>query len=1262
MLRLEVRDYQGPTRWRWLLTDADTGEFVGDHQVDLNRDEWQCEAFFNLHSYLCTASASDRRRETEAAVVAQIGAWIGDQALGPVAAAVARAGGAVRLELDERTELLAYLPWELAHVDGRTLAAARVTFVVDLVDREVRRKREVGDALRVLAVFSLPERAGALSLRQERVALARLMLNIVKVHQKRIELRVIQYGATREQLAEALLDHPGWDVVHVSGHGLPAGLVLETESGGRDKITSAELVDLLALAAEQIKLVSLFACSSAAVTAERHLQLLGFQVPERSDDEPAGAAPLPAVATALVRRLDCMVVAMRHPVADEFAIGLSETFYDLLLGKGQPVVQALALAVAKTATELQGVVPSFSVATPTLFGAQADMKVVAPAGERAEFRIEGRKLAMFPGQPARLVGRVGPMTRASAALAPNSGRSCVLFLGMAGIGKTSAAVELAYMLHHTFGATAWYSAPPDGQSITMALSDFVIALEAQIPGLKLLHLLNDTASLCRELPKLTEMLEHERVLVVIDNAESLLSADGSWRDERWGMFIAALSGHSGLSRLVLTSRRTPAGLPSSALVEAVHALSLRESVLLARLLPNLRALMDGPHALLAARTLETVRGHPKLIEFAESLAGDPEALAARLNDTEMGDADYADVLAAWTRAAVDTLPPDSVFLLRFLCCLEDRDRKQLAHHDLWPGFWQRFHPDEACPPFATVVRPLAERALLAEHDEGLDIHPGVAETCRADAEVEFRAEVDVYVGGSWMLTLEIDAAAPVHEQSTMLILRAALSAMPYLRRGRQWLNLARAAESVLDQDPSARAAAAVGPVLQEALSACEGSCDDLGIAAVLTKAVSRTNPESAFHMSKSLLRMALAREEFVVAMAVASELVGACKVGGQPDEAKKFVEIMIDCGRRAEVGVWTQLAAEVELLSVTNMMGQHVEVLKGACDLLASMPKAEEALDGEHVQPHAIYEGLYEAAAAAATALGRWDLVLHLSANVVDSLRRRGALPTEVAHATLHYTQALRELKRGDEALRLLRWCRDVLGTSSVEDLGPTSMTLAYVEMSLGHSERATGRAGDALRAYYAMWDFDQIVHSHRVFAMSMGSSEAARRCAWAHVLAAVLAAGLSRSYDFDTVALWGATLAFSGFVKAELTPFDEVCALVEETDGVRFRELVDLFNKDGLSGKDLVEHAVSALNEHFVVLLERWKPFAEEVVANLEDSTALDAVLAKVEEQAVVDAVRRIQAGERDYRPFADVDEVTSGVVHRILDRLNPELVRGES
>ena len=118
--------------------------------------------------------------------------------------------------------------------------------MIELAGAQRRASASVGERLRMLAVFSLPVDASALNLRRERVELARLMHKIAVTNGRAVELRVVQYGVTRERLEELMLEDQGWDVVHISGHGLPAGLLLERDDGRHDLISSRDLVRLLA--------------------------------------------------------------------------------------------------------------------------------------------------------------------------------------------------------------------------------------------------------------------------------------------------------------------------------------------------------------------------------------------------------------------------------------------------------------------------------------------------------------------------------------------------------------------------------------------------------------------------------------------------------------------------------------------------------------------------------------------------------------------------------------------------------------------------------------------------------------------------------------------------------------------------------------------------------------------------------------------------------------------------------------------------------
>jgi hypothetical protein len=59
VLRLEARDYDGPTRWRWVLTDT-SGVFIADHEVRLDARSWYYEAFTDLQHYISRHTAPDR--------------------------------------------------------------------------------------------------------------------------------------------------------------------------------------------------------------------------------------------------------------------------------------------------------------------------------------------------------------------------------------------------------------------------------------------------------------------------------------------------------------------------------------------------------------------------------------------------------------------------------------------------------------------------------------------------------------------------------------------------------------------------------------------------------------------------------------------------------------------------------------------------------------------------------------------------------------------------------------------------------------------------------------------------------------------------------------------------------------------------------------------------------------------------------------------------------------------------------------------------
>src|SRR5262249_30090411 len=128
-----------------------------------------------------------------------------------------------------------------SHTRGKPLALQGVSLVFEAPGTAPPKAAPIGDRLRLLALFSLPPAGSPLNLRRERQMLQALVRRLTGLA---VELRVLQYGVTRESLRDALQEGDGWDVVHFSGHGLPGSLILETPEGRPDPISSNDVAQL----------------------------------------------------------------------------------------------------------------------------------------------------------------------------------------------------------------------------------------------------------------------------------------------------------------------------------------------------------------------------------------------------------------------------------------------------------------------------------------------------------------------------------------------------------------------------------------------------------------------------------------------------------------------------------------------------------------------------------------------------------------------------------------------------------------------------------------------------------------------------------------------------------------------------------------------------------------------------------------------------------------------------------------------------------
>jgi CHAT domain len=563
--------------------------------------------------------------------------------LGPIGRAIVdRSPVAVELRVPPEGRDLLFRPLELAAAGptGRPLALQDVSLVMCPPGEPARGGwQPVAGALRILAVFSLPDSERALGLHPQRRALTDRIHTIRARYGRAVDLQILHYGATRDRLRARLEDGDGWDVVHVCGHGRLDAVLLEGPGSTADPLTTDQLITLLRITRSRLKLLILSSCSSAA--APRADQLAAAWTADQPADPATGPATGPAVvggpapggqvlAEQAAQRLGCAVLAMRYRADDDFSIALTDHLYERMFGAGQPLTRALQLALPDAVGDrpVPGI-PPLSVATPALFGARClGLTLRPPSGPPPGFATDRQAMAHFPPEPGLVVGRSGALHRATAALTEPH-HSGLLLTGPAGVGTTTCAVELAYRHEHDFGALVCYPAPAAASLFPGGVDPLAAALDAQLPGLQMTPHTADAARLAAFLPQLTELMERHAILVVIDAVDGLLDPAGGWRDPAWQAVIDALLGHAGLSRLLLTGRRVPRRLHPRVRVETLGPLSPRESVLLARQLPTLGGYLKGRTTLPAATAkafvgacLTRAAGNPAALTAADATLAD----------------------------------------------------------------------------------------------------------------------------------------------------------------------------------------------------------------------------------------------------------------------------------------------------------------------------------------------------------------------------------------------------------------------------------------------------------------------------------------------------------------------------------------------------------------------------------------------------------------------------------------------------------------
>ena len=921
--------------------------------------------------------------------------------------------------------------------------------------------------------------------------------------------------------------------------------------------------------------MTLSACLSAAATIEETLRWLGIE-PRRTKREQDAAKEkpkpeeLPALARLLVKELDCAVLGMRYPVGDSFAIHLADQLYDGVIGKKNTLARALQLAMPAAAHPTQ---LALSVATPALFGrAAAELTITAPKATRFDTSAVEKGLARFPKPGRYFVGRVGPMSNASAALASQSEYRAVLFHGMAGAGKTSCAVELAWRFENLdrFSRFLWYKAPEKREEADGALAAFAVAWESALGDtFPFIHAVNASArEFDDRLLDLQQFLADNAILIVLDNLESLLRDSGAWRDEKWGKLIAALSTHEGESRCILTSRiRLAQGAPLLRELP-IHSLSSDETLLLARQRTNLGKLLENAATRkLAFDTLEIVQGHPKLLDLAEAQAADPENLRRQVDRARAAFAEgkaelgaffskgessvepeiFFRTLAQWTEAIAAQLPEPARRFFLFLCALEEEDREKAVVEPAWSRF-----SDGDSPASQIVLGALVDFTDAGQYA----IHPGVSEAGRALAGEAHRAKVDELMAAVWAATQQM-AVQQESAGTGRMIIRAGLSAAPYLMRREQWNSANIALEETLNRDDSPRTLAAVLPHLRR-MAETRGLPQDVG---VLAKALSRAGlSQEAEALLKSTVSRAESDSDWRTASVLTKELANLLRKR-DPEEGLRWADRAAESTRLAGLGPWSQLADKVVRLQILCQLGRYSEVLSEVQAVRRHFPALpDRTTDKESVTAWNVTDGLLDAGQLAAKMLEMWNTALTLNKEGVEARAARRSTSLEINRARFNDYLPLIRLGQFEDARQLLHDCRKTFEVgSAVQELGRVYGALADLEDKVGSLPQAIKFQQTALRYCYQTHDPSDWAISHFNLANYVLKSESADSLP--HRLAAIVI-----QWQTSDGRIGGTLAALSRHLTLPNThvpkSFDELCSIIEQVDGVRLREMFDLLPK----------------------------------------------------------------------------------------------------
>ena len=983
----------------------------------------------------------------------------------------------------------------------------------------------------------------------------------------------------------------------------------------------------------------------------------------------------------VARQLGCAVIAMRYPVVDDFAVGFNLALYRSMWEKGSTVAAAVGLAIEEAAPlEPTSSAPALSAYTPSLLASGVPDLLMQPPTRTELVGDEVGNMVGFEAEPDRFVGRVEEMIRANAALAEKSGRTGVIFYGMAGSGKTACALEVAYGQRDNFSALIFSRCPPDGadaEAVTAALTRLALRLDA-IVGTHLADEAHDQARFQNALGSLGPALLTTSTLVVVDNAESLITDAGTWRDVRWEQLISALTRHGGRSRLILTSRRPPQPAPDGMVPEAISVLSRDEALMLSRQLPHLPRLLadvsaDGAQGReLVRRVLEATGGHPKMMELADAQAEDGSSLDAMLTSAELAwtsagvdrsrfltDRDvtddpvatFAKILQDWTVKVVTALDEPVLLMIMLLCRCDRADRTWAIIDAIWGDLWRLLNKPDPAPDPGPILHRLAGLALvdISRLQEGpvvdqYEIHPQVAATVSAGTPAGVADVIDRVLATYWQRTVQRSLTVEGGGRAAgrfagPVLLQATRQATVYLMRIKEWGDaLGDIENGLIMRDRTTDALTEAIRLYRTISAAAVGTYEELRALGLLGNALMYVDPAEAEPILKDVETRSTSASNYRLAVSIAGDLVTLYRLTARYPDALAAADRKVGYTERAGLGPWSKLNNQVQRVEVLRSAGDYPTVFNEAIRLSHDLDSYPAPLAGDNLgAPWNIRETLYDLGRSAAMVLGRWNPALDWANRRVQSMTGRGAPELEIAKARFDTYPALRNIGTG-AVKEMLDACRPVFERHEAYlYLSRCIGGLATLEFEGGQRDQALNYGRLALRLGYLDASPSDLAARHHQFADSLYQWQAGP-AAPAHRVAALMLLLLADDPQYHDVLGEIARESDSGLEPP--VRFDELCRLVEQVQGVHFAEqVVSLGGGQDTLVRVLAEARAIPPEQLYAFDLERFEATALLIVfagrgdphASAQLAEAIDELEAAPETHDLALRLRRIIAGEVD-------------------------------